>query len=173
MCFQEALAKLHLSLAALGLPVERLLPAECGGFQTVDVPDLGGGAAPKGRSQMEISLHSWSPYSTRICAPSLMESSPNSPPRKAQEAGSESSCPPPGPQPERLSWDLSPGLLYSTLRGANTGQRAILPKHKPPRGGSPLSGKVARGSDMMPNGLSTWDQIFSVPLWRGTIDMCW
>lgn len=43
MGFQEALAELQLSLAALRLPVERLLPAERRRFQTVDVPDLGGG----------------------------------------------------------------------------------------------------------------------------------
>lgn len=120
MCFQEALAKLHLSLAALGLPVERLLPAECGGFQTVDVPDLGGGAAPKGRSQMEISRHSWSPYSTRICAPSLMESSPNSPPRKAlSHPGSRlrELMPSPRPTARAPELGLEPGsALFHTER---------------------------------------------------------
>lgn len=47
MRLQEALAKLHLSLASLRLPVECLLPTECHRLQAVDVPDLKGKGQPQ------------------------------------------------------------------------------------------------------------------------------
>lgn len=47
----ETLAKLHLSLASLGLPVECLLPTECHRLQAVDVPDLRGKGQPQRASQ--------------------------------------------------------------------------------------------------------------------------
>lgn len=173
MCFQEALAKLHLSLAALGLPVERLLPSECRRPQAVEVSDLGRKGQPEGPATNDNELaFAWplnarhltlgvefGPHTTalsaRHCNPA-QEPCAGTHGQGARAGISALGCPIPEARPPPLEELIPCRGQFQNIRNL-TGERV-----------APSSGKIILGSKIMfrsrINGLSTSDEVFSFSL---------